>query len=254
MRFLSVLYLVALTYVTPAFSTENVGWYTLIDQNAQVYEDPYLDLTYDQLDDLRTVALAKARIEEGGLSAEERAELISNRDEANSRLAQSGIDADWLIDQRWVVAERREKAATAVNPEMDGRNVVLSGFAIPGPPESDGTSVVYLVPERGMCSHVPPPNPNQMIRARLKENWSPRMMHEPVRLTGVLSAQETQHVFRIVDGNVPMHASFVMEVELVETVEDLRGSSSTTEEWAAGIAERLRASGHLPSKESDAQK
>lgn len=232
-------------------AAEQIAWDDLVDKEAQLFEDPYLDLEYDQLDDLRTIAVETARLENSGLAGDDRAASLAKRDEARARLTAAGIDADWLIDQRWVVAERREKAATSANPEIDGKTVTLGGFAIAAPPDADGTRIVYLVPERGMCSHMPPPNPNQMIRARLKGDWSPQMVHEPVRMTGILISEQTQHTFRIVDGDVPMRASFVMQVDQVETMDDLYSEAQPTNEWAEGIAARLRASGQLPKKQGD---
>ncbi|GAB5512159.1 MAG: hypothetical protein Rhims3KO_35600 [Hyphomicrobiales bacterium] len=244
----------ALTLVLPfgvTATAEQVDWADLLDQAAQTYEDPYLDLAYDQLEDLRTYAVEDARLEDAGLSDEERAISTTTRDAARNRLTAADIDADWLIDQRWVVADRREKAATAINPQMDGETVTLMGFAIPAPPAEDGTSVVYLVPERGMCSHMPPPNPNQMIRARVSGTWSPMRIHEPVRLTGKLQATETQHAFRVVDGNVPMRSSFIMDVQEVETMQDLYSQMPTANAWAENLADALRARGQLEPKQGD---
>ncbi len=246
-RFLSMAALGLFANFSGAASAAPIAWADLIDQSAQDYEDPYLNLEYEQLDALRTVVQETMRLDRSGMAEAERAQSVAKIDEAKDALAADGIDADWLIDQRWVVTERRERAATAVNPAVDGSSITLGGFAIPAPPEADGTRVVYLVPERGMCSHMPPPNPNQMIRARLSGEWFPEMMHEPVQLTGMLTAEETQHVFRVVDGDVPMRASFVMEVAEVKTIRDMQ-SAATTNDWAAGIAERLRAAGQLPSQ------
>ena len=238
-RFLSVPLLVWIWISAPSHATEVVSWDALIDQNAQVFEDPYQGLSYDQLEDVRTVAMGTVRLEEGGLSAQERPDLTAKQDAARSRLDEAGIDAEWLIAQRWVVAERREKAATAVNLDLDEQTIVLSGFAIPAPPDADGTRIVYLVPERGMCSHMPPPNPNQMIRARLNSTWTPRMLHEPIRLIGRLTVQETHHVIRIVDGDVPMRSSFVMNVQKVETMNDLRAHMRASNPFAAHQSQRL---------------
>ena len=240
--------------LTAPVSAELIAWDDLIDQEAQTYEDPFLDLDYDQLDDLRAFAVEKARLENADLSAEQKAMSTAKLEQAQAQLEQSGIDAEALLEQRWVVADRRKKAATAVNSQIDGETVSIGGFAIPAPPAEDGTRIVYLVPERGMCSHVPPPNPNQMIRARLSGDWSPSMLHEPVRLTGQLLAQETQHSFRIVDGDVPMQSSFVMEVAEVETFKDLQANAEATNAWAQKLADDLRASGQLPPKEDEAEK
>lgn len=253
-RLLTMSFVALFVYVAAPATAEQIAWEDLIDQAAQDYEDPYLGLEYEQLDDLRIVVQETARLADGALAGADRDASSSKLDAARARLAEDGIDAEWLIEQRWVVAEKREKAATAVNRDVDGETVTLSGFAIPAPPEEDGTRIVYLVPERGMCSHMPPPNPNQMIRARVSGDWVPSMVHEPVRLTGKLSAEDTQHIFRIVDGDVPMRASFVMEVSNVETMKDLYSEVQETNEWAAGLAERLRASGQLPSQQGDAEK
>jgi hypothetical protein len=224
-----------------ASADSQLGWADLIDPAAQNYEDPYLSLESDDLDNLRTVATESARLEAGGLSEENRAAIAQKLEDARSDLAAVGIDADWLISQRWVVAERREKAATFVNPEIDGAQVSLGGFAIPAPPAADGTPIVYLVPERGMCSHMPPPNPNQMIRARLSGDWSPSMMHEPVRLSGTLIVDESEYAFHIVDGVVAMKSSLVMYVSEVETMPAFSSRVPGTNYWAAKLSEQLRA-------------
>ena len=217
-RFLKIAALAAIAqFGTPA-TAELIAWEELIDQDAQVYEDPYLGIEYDQLEDLRTVAMETARLDADGLSEDERAASTLKLEQARSELADAGIDADWLISQRWVVAERRERAATSANPDVDGKTVTLAGFAIPAPPEDDGTIVVYIVPERGMCSHMPPPNANQMVRVRLGMEWTPEMMHQPVRLTGKLSIAPSEHVFTIVDGPVRMQASLKMDAHDVQTL------------------------------------
>ena len=67
-----------------------------------------------------------------------------------------------------------------------------------------------------MCSHMPPPNANQMVRVRLTDEWQPKIANEPVRLTGRISIAPTQEVFRVVDGTVQMSATFIMDVERAE--------------------------------------
>jgi len=240
------------TTLACAAETQPVAWADLVDQSAQTFEDPYQDLSYDQLENLRKIIAETRKIENGELSAEANELSDARIFDAKEMLAEDGIDADWLIAQRWLVAERREKAATAANPELDGQIVTLAGYAIPAPIDADGTTVVYLVPERGMCSHMPPPNANQMIRARVNSDWSPSAMHEPVQLTGKLSIEETNHAFRIVDGDVPMRSSYILEVSHTETMQDLMASTPTTNDWAASIADKLRASGELPSQQRGA--
>lgn len=218
-----ILALAAALLVSPAgaVETDRIDWADLIDQAAQEYEDPYRDLTYDQLDDLRTFVRLRARLESGELSDTARPNVEARVAEAEGNLTESGIDIDWLLEQRWVVAERRKAAATAGNPEVDGQVVSIAGFAIPAPADPDGTPVAYLVPERGMCSHVPPPPPNQMVRVRLTPDWQPSVLHEPVLLTGQLTITPTETEFYIVDGLVPMKATFELDATGVVTVEEM---------------------------------
>lgn len=232
------------------------GWTDLIDMSAQDFEDPYRDLSYEQIDGLRTIFATRQKLAPDNLTAEERDRLEAELLRVQAMLAAAGIDADRLISQRWVVAEQRKRAATAGNPEVDGQTIQLSGFALAGPPAEDGTPVAYLVPERGMCSHMPPPDPNQMIRVRLNGNWSPSYAHEPVRLTGRISITPTDTVFHVVDGPVQMRATFLMEAEKVETIREMRAQADAeaTREWAQKIIERLRASGvtlHSSMKQSE---
>jgi hypothetical protein len=205
-----------------------ISWVDLIDPSAQSYEDPFLDLSFDQLSALRDVARARMELEDESLPTENRSDIEQKLADVEAALSKDGVDADWLLEQRWVVAERRERAFTAGNPDVEGQIVRLSGFAIPAPPDPDGTAVAYLVPERGMCSHTPPPNPNQMVRVRLTDDWKPRMMHEPVHLTGVLSIAPTEQTMIVVDGPVPMRATFLMNVSNVEPVSSF-GTTSRKE-------------------------
>ena len=43
-----------------------------------------------------------------------------------------------------------------------------------------------LVPDAGMCIHVPPPPPNQMIFVKLKKPEKVRYMFQPIAIEGVL--------------------------------------------------------------------
>lgn len=237
---------IVLAAVQSSDASTELDWSDLVDQSVQAFEDPYRDLTYEQIDAVRNVLVTRQGLSSASLKDEAREELEDKLADLQSSLSAQGLDADWLISQRWVVAERRERAGTAGNPEVDGQIVTLAGFAIAGPPDADGTSVVYLVPERGMCSHVPPPPPNQMLRVRLSDGWQPQYIHEPVRITGRVSIDPTEQVFHIVDGPVPMRATFSMEAHEVETAKSLLGAvvqNPHLRAQSAGSAAKLKAAG-----------
>ena len=221
-RLLKAVLLIGLCSTAHAADVATIDWIDLIDEDAQNYEDPYRDLTPEQFYTFQTVVMTQRELGAPSLGVEKRSELEADLKDAEAALAADGIDLDWLIAQRWAVAERRERAAKAGNPKVDGQTVTLGGFAIAGPPDEDGTDVVYLVPKRGMCSHMPPPHPNQMLRVRLTGDWRPRFIHEPVKITGRLSIDPSEQVFHIVDGPVVMNATFRMQAEAVATVGPIR--------------------------------
>ncbi|WP_254438071.1 DUF3299 domain-containing protein [Ruegeria arenilitoris] len=217
-----------------------LDWADLPDPSAQVFEDPYRDLRPEEFDDVLYVVRLRGRLQHDSVSGEERQKWQALLTETEDVLAADGIDVDWLLDQREVVMERRRKAGTNGNPQVDGQTITLAGFAIPAPSDPDGRSVAYLVPERGMCSHMPPPPPNQMIRVRLNGDWAPSYFHEPVRLTGMLTIDPTVQNMMVVDGLMPMNATFQLETERVETLE----TEANRLEWKLSAADRIRAAGN----------
>lgn len=219
-------------------------WADLVDPTAQSFEDPFRDLTYDQLSRLRTLVRLRDRLASSAAADEARTQLKARLSEAEASLEADGINPDWLISQRWIVAERRRKALQSGNPSFDGREVRLVGFAIPAPPDKDGSRTAYLVAERGLCSHMPPPPPNQMVRVRLDGDWSPNMMHEPVILTGRLHISPSERSFPVVDGFVAMAATFTMDLE---TVEARPRASPKSDDWVPGVVDRFFAAGEIGS-------
>nr|WP_321249715.1 DUF3299 domain-containing protein [uncultured Ruegeria sp.] len=222
-----------------AMSGTALDWADLPDPSVQEFEDPYRDLSPEQFDDVLFVVRLRGRLQQDKGSAEERQNWQELLTETEDALLAGGVDVDWLLDQREIVTERRRKAGTAGNPQFDGQTITLAGFAIPAPSDPDGQPVAYLVPERGMCSHMPPPVPNQMIRVRLNGDWTPSYVHEPVRLTGKLTIDPSDQELMVVDGLVPMRATFQLETDSVETLE----TEADRLEWKKQAADRLRAAG-----------
>lgn len=239
MRFVTGLGALALT-VSAAFAERAVlDWPDLIDQEAQQFEDPYRDLSAEQLTALVEVARLQSQLD-GATSTSERTTLEGHLTDAKAAFEQDGIDADWLIAQRWVVAERRKTAAWAGNQGVDGQEIRLGGFVIPAPADANGRPTVYLVPERGMCSHMPPPPPNQMVMVHLVGDWRPQSIYEPVRVTGTMSLQPTEREVVVVDGPVRMQAAFIMNATKIEPLAST-GAASGSNAWVEEMAQRLRA-------------
>lgn len=216
-----------------------LDWADLIDEAAQSYEDPYRDLSAEQLTALIEVATMQSQLAETS-DDDQRSELDQRLSDAKTALSEDGIDADWLISQRWVVAERRRNAAWAGDADVDGQIVTLGGYVIPAPADQDGVATVYLVPERGMCSHVPPPPPNQMVRVRLNSDWRPQTIYEPVRLTGQMAVVPTEREVVVVDGPVRMQAAFTMEATNVEPLAFAGAMSAGGRAWVEKMTQQLQ--------------
>ncbi|WP_171098008.1 DUF3299 domain-containing protein [Ruegeria sp. HKCCD7255] len=228
----------------PAHSeVKRIEWADLIDETAQNYEDPFVELTGKQLSELRNLVRQRAQLEKGGATPEQLGQIQVDIEATEATLAEEGVDADWLISQRWVVMERRQKAGTAANVDIDGVTISLGGFVIPAPRDEDGSQMAYIVPERGMCSHVPPPPPNQMVRLRLSDSWAPSTVYEPIVVTGQIRIDPTQKEMLVVDGPVLMNAAFTLEVDDVQTFGPIQTSEEATTNRASVLTGRIKATG-----------
>lgn len=200
----------------------SIEWSELPDPSAQSYQDPFLNLRSGDLRMLARIVRLQELIYLPDTSEADRKRVLEELKRLRIRLADANIDADWMISQRRNVRDLRQQAATAGNPAIDGQTISIAGYAIPAPPSDDGTAVAYLVPERGLCSHAPPPHPNQMVRLRLTADWQPALIHEPVRVTGVLRISPSVRRIHVTDGEVAMKATFDLEVEHFETNNTLK--------------------------------
>ena len=216
----SAVLLALILAVVPARATDipSFDWAQLVDKSAQDFEDPYRDLTAEQLSDLGSLVRYRARLTNENIAMEARLDLESWVSEIETDLKAAGIDVEWLLAQRWIVAERREKAFLAVNSLMDDRYIEIGGYLIPAPPEDNGVSTAYLVPERGMCSHTPPPPPNQLLRLVLDDMPEDVWLYTPAVVRGTLRMEENRRAFSIVDGPVQMWSAWTLEAENLELI------------------------------------
>ncbi len=241
---LSYAVIAAFFLALPAHSdVARIEWADLIDETAQDYEDPFVELTGKQLNALRKLVQLRARQEKGGATPEQLDQIQVDIEATEATLADEGVDANWLISQRWVVIERREKAGTAANLDYDGVTVSLGGFVIPAPRDEDDSQMAYIVPERGMCSHVAPPPPNQMVRLRLSDSWAPSTVYEPIVVTGQIKVDPSQKELLVVDGPVLMKAAFTLEVDDVQTFGPIQTSKEATTNRASVHMGRTKATG-----------
>ena len=80
-------------------------------------------------------------------------------------------------------------------PEIENKMVRRPGYIVP---LTDGTSVLeefLFVPNEQACIHVPPPPPNLIIKARLKNKLAFEDVYNPSWLYGKLEITETKSQF-----------------------------------------------------------
>ena len=133
----------------------------------------YRELTQPQMQQL--MELVRRRM---AFSAEDADEV--QKDSSQKRMAQiekglraQQLDPDWILSQREAVAARRENAALAINTELEGKMVTMSGYLLNATSLEDASSVTYLLPSRGVCMHLPPPAPNRVLPSRVHRSALP---------------------------------------------------------------------------------
>jgi hypothetical protein len=202
-----------------AGETMTVGWPQLPDPAAQEFEDPYRDLAAEQMSDLMSLVRLREELGVEGLAFEERRQLEGQSDKLEAALRAVGIDVEWLLSQRWVVADRRRQAAVGANGALDGQLVEIAGFLIPAPSMDSGEQTAYLLPDRGVCNHLPPPPPNQLVRLLMKnapETWGSCV---PAVVRGTLRVEESQHEVIVIDHELPMWSAWTIETDDIRVVD-----------------------------------
>ncbi|SLN59508.1 hypothetical protein ROG8370_02743 [Roseovarius gaetbuli] len=171
------------------------------------------------LNELKLLVQSDEKLADADLDEETRTCLEARRAAAQEKLEANGQDVDVLLEQRWDVAKKRQTARMATNPIFDGVEVSISGYIIPAPQAADGSGFGYLVPQIGMCSHLPPPPPNQLVRVRLWADQQVGSLYLPVRVSGQLRVEPSDETIFVLDGESRMLSGWTLNAETVELPE-----------------------------------
>lgn len=202
-----------------AGETTPTEWSQLPDPSAQEFEDPYRDLAPQQMSDVLSLVHLREELGTDTTSIEERKKLEARTARLEVGLRGAGIDVEWLLSQRWAVADRRRQAAVATNAALDGQSVEIAGFLMPAPPTEDGGVTAYLMPDRSVCNHLPPPPPNQLVRLEMKGVPETVGSCVPAVIQGILRAEETQYEVVVIDHSLPMWSAWTLETNEVSVVD-----------------------------------
>jgi hypothetical protein len=219
-QFLFSVFVAAILAATQASAApEAIEFSDLADPLAVVFDDPYKDMGVEMLNELKLLVQLDQKLSGSDLDEAARPRLEARRVAAREKLEANGHDVDALLGQRWDVAKKRLTARMATNPIFDGVEVSISGYIIPAPQAADGSGFGYLVPQVGMCSHLPPPPPNQLVRVRLRADQQVESLYTPVRVSGRLRVEPSDETIFILDGEARMLSGWTLEAETVDLPE-----------------------------------
>lgn len=76
--------------------------------------------------------------------------------------------------------------------QLNGTTIQLPGYVVPLHTEGNEILELNLVPQFGMCIHIPPPPPNQMVYVKLKESVKFKdVFARPIWITGKFNIVQT---------------------------------------------------------------
>ncbi len=103
---------------------------------------------------------------------------------------------DEITEEVWgdpLFNQQIENASRALNTALDGVKIDIAGFMVPIKFSGDKVFQFLLVPEAGMCIHVPPPPVNQTILVDMGEGFTEfRSLYEPVVVNGTIRVGENR--------------------------------------------------------------
>ena len=100
---------------------------------------------------------------------------------------ETGITFEMWDDKNFV--KKLNEAGLKFNKKIIGKSIKLYGFMVPLEMDYHEDLIVnefILVPSAGMCIHVPPPPPNQMIFVKMAQSIPLDMDYRGISITGKL--------------------------------------------------------------------
>jgi hypothetical protein len=189
-----------------------ITWSDLVPDDT--YPDPFKKLSPKQLEALSFVVrihhlLAAKKVTADGPEVKEAAKIERS-------LIRDGIDIGWLVAQRRRVGQMREIQAKAVQQNVVGKVVRLSGYIVPLKASDGLVTEFFLVPNPAACSHATPPPPNQVVYVQSREGVAVRSRVTAVKVTGRIEAKEVARTILSASGPIELTTAYVIAPEAVE--------------------------------------
>jgi hypothetical protein len=206
-----------LTVPTTAEETAQVITWDDLLPSTQPMEDPFKDLTGEQLYDLESIVyFREVDGQQGAINPRDTKEVI----ELTANLKSANLDVDGLLSTYTKYIAEIERRNGLIDDKMDGRLVRLAGYVLPLEFSDSGVDEFLLVPYVGACIHVPPPPPNQIVYVRLNHTINADDLYRPVWVTGRISVEATNRDLSLVDGQSNIQIGYTLKSAKAEDYEE----------------------------------
>ena len=118
-----------------------------------------------------------------------------------------------------------------LSPGLEGKRIELTGYLLPVDREGDLVYEFLLLPMSGLCSHMPPPPPNQAVHVFPAKPYKSTQIYEAVTVSGTLRPELEKTQLIILDGVSVIASGYRMakaEIAKAESVPDALPSRKAT--------------------------
>ena len=118
-----------------------------------------------------------------------------------------------------------------LSPGLEGKQIELTGYLLPVDREGDLVYEFLLLPMSGLCSHMPPPPPNQAVHVFPAKPYKSTQIYEAVTVSGTLRPELEKTQLIILDGVSVIASGYRMakaEIAKAESVPDAQPSRKAT--------------------------
>lgn len=133
----------------------------------------------------------------------QRVNTVPEGDLADSITSQLALTLD---PQRQLSAYEEALTSSRVKEEYDQRLIKIPGFIVPLEfDDQQRVTEFFLVPFFGACLHLPPPPPNQILYAQMKEGVEITSLMDAFWLQGRLSTTQVKHDMALAAYSLEVH-------------------------------------------------
>jgi len=191
-----------------AQQARDLDWNDLLPENME-FEDPFKELTPEQLSNLSIIARVSTLQEEKPEAVTEA--TLAEVDSLTKVLSFEGVQIEELFKIRYEIAELRRAKAETTRPDLNGKEARIPGYLLPLDYSGNTVHEFLLVPWVGACIHTPPPPKNQIVYVKLDKGYESISRFEAVWVEGVLSTKAKSSELYLVDGSDNITTGYTME-------------------------------------------